>query len=410
MGIFDLFKERHLRRPSAAPSAPTLEPIEVLARRLLGADETAAIQASEALAERGEAGVNALGGALAQIENKVVAEATARALIARGPVRAIPFLVLGLEDGIQVGKYGVAECYEKALSALGPLKTPEGAIDWEAVRKVVGTISNSIVTSPDNFPQGRFSFKSLTVEFCSALDKNCVVWRYSMSNGKDLDCKRALALLDHDLMGIGLKAKVDKIRRDDLDGELVQCIFKVLEVNAWRAQVEAKAIDARRKREEERKQCEAQEQSRTEHKAEEEAKVRNWIDVKDYRALKANWEIARPIMLRDLRSRTSFRAISAAEFLIRRGDQRDVPELARVVEVPFTSRFPNISGIRNSWDIQMQNMDTQIHQVDGTTRIAEMLLNCGHQGLGEAAKTWASAHGYTIRRESGPGQVRWGSV
>lgn len=417
MGILDFFKKRpESASVEAPPSTPPLEPIDVLKRRLLVAGEAVAIQASEALARRGAAGVNALGSALAEIENKVVAEAASRALIARGPAIAIPFLVLGVQDG----RYEIAECYEKALKAIGPVKVSEGAIDWNAVREVVATISNKIVTSPDEFAQRLFCFKSLTLEFCSAIDKNCVVWRYPMSDGKDLDCKRAVTLLDSYLRTIGLKAKVAKIRRDDLDGDLVQCIFEILEVSAWRAQVEAERIEVRQRHEKWRQEREAEEQSKAERNAEQEARVRQWITLKDYGALKANWDIARAMLLQDLRSHTSYLAISAAEFLIRRGNERDIPELAHVVDVQYwfpRPRLSDITGVRSSWDIQMRNMEIQkenmereMLELNGTKRVAELLLNCGHQGLAAAAKTWANMHGYTIRQESGPGYVRWGSM
>jgi HEAT repeat protein len=47
--------------------------------------------------------------------------------------------------------------------------------------------------------------------------------------------------------------------------------------------------------------------------------------------------------------------------------------------------------------------------VDGTKTMAEAYLNSGHDGLANAAKQWASSHGYIILSGQGAAPVRWGA-
>jgi len=46
---------------------------------------------------------------------------------------------------------------------------------------------------------------------------------------------------------------------------------------------------------------------------------------------------------------------------------------------------------------------------DGAKTIAEAFLNCGHEELDKAARSWAAQHGYTIHEGQGAAPVAWGS-
>ncbi|MCP4693561.1 MAG: HEAT repeat domain-containing protein [Desulfobacterales bacterium] len=45
----------------------------------------------------------------------------------------------------------------------------------------------------------------------------------------------------------------------------------------------------------------------------------------------------------------------------------------------------------------------------GDKRMATILLNCGHEGLEEAARSWAGRRGYVVLRSVGASGLRWDS-
>jgi hypothetical protein len=45
----------------------------------------------------------------------------------------------------------------------------------------------------------------------------------------------------------------------------------------------------------------------------------------------------------------------------------------------------------------------------GHKDMAEVYLNCGENRLARAAKSWASAHGYSISKRVGSTRIAWGA-
>lgn len=103
------------------------------------------------------------------------------------------------------------------------------------------------------------------------------------------------------------------------------------------------------------------------------------IGKKDKRALLANWEETKKILLDDLRSREKRKVKNAVYTFISLGREELIDELINIL---------NTEG-----DVQM----------------AETYLNSGHKRLDQAARDWAAARGLSVSVGPGAHKAGWGS-
>lgn len=94
--------------------------------------------------------------------------------------------------------------------------------------------------------------------------------------------------------------------------------------------------------------------------------------------LKKDWGITKDVLLKDVGSGNYGIIENALYAFIAIGKEEIIPEL-------------------------IETLNT-----NGTKTTAEAYLNCGHSGLGKAAREWASRHGYTIYTGAGAAPVGWG--
>jgi len=97
--------------------------------------------------------------------------------------------------------------------------------------------------------------------------------------------------------------------------------------------------------------------------------------------LKTQWEKTRQVLLADLKSLNQRRIENAVYTFVSLGKDDIVPELISIL------------------------------YARGDKEMAEMYLNCGHDGLHQAAQLWASAHGFRLMPLSGAGGdgTSWGN-
>jgi len=103
-----------------------------------------------------------------------------------------------------------------------------------------------------------------------------------------------------------------------------------------------------------------------------------WICISDGANLKTNWNKTTHVLLADMQSGNQRKIENAVYTFISLGREDIVPKLIDI-------------------------LDTQ-----GTKEMAETYLNCGHDGLENAARSWASAHGYQISSRGNGGKAAWG--
>ncbi len=106
--------------------------------------------------------------------------------------------------------------------------------------------------------------------------------------------------------------------------------------------------------------------------------VYSWICNRDDVNLKANWEKSKQVLLADVRSGNQRKIENAVYTFVSLGREEIVPHFIDI-------------------------LNTQ-----GTAAMAETYLNCGHGGLAESARSWASARGFKIISSSRGGEARWG--
>jgi HEAT repeat protein len=111
----------------------------------------------------------------------------------------------------------------------------------------------------------------------------------------------------------------------------------------------------------------------------EKEKVYFWITRKDSKNLLRNWEFTKQMLMSDVTSKNSRLVENAVNSFISLGNVTVLPEL------------------------------TNILQSAGDAEMAVTYLNCGNKRLSDAARQWASDHGYTVVSSGGGGSASWGN-
>ena len=107
--------------------------------------------------------------------------------------------------------------------------------------------------------------------------------------------------------------------------------------------------------------------------------VYSWISNGDGTSLKANWEMTTVVLLGDVRSRNQRKVEYAVYSFMSLGKDEIIRKLVDILND------------------------------EGHKEMAEIYLNCGHDRLAKAARSWASAHGYQISTRQGSANIIWGT-
>lgn len=132
-------------------------------------------------------------------------------------------------------------------------------------------------------------------------------------------------------------------------------------------------------------------------------KVHYWVAVRDGDLLRKEWLITRKVLLDDVRGKehggVSRRFSKLWRFLT--GDRRDTEQRYRRMRNALYA-FVGIGK-----EEILSDLIKALHR-RGDKTMAEAYLNCGHAKLSDAARKWASLHGYDIHDSGGKHQVTWG--
>jgi hypothetical protein len=104
-----------------------------------------------------------------------------------------------------------------------------------------------------------------------------------------------------------------------------------------------------------------------------------WICTSDGDNLKAQWEKTTRVLLADVKSRNQWKIENAVYAFVSLGREEIVPKLISILTK------------------------------QGDKEMAETYLNCGHDGLDKAARSWAAAHGYQVSTGAGTHKASWGT-
>jgi HEAT repeat protein len=103
-----------------------------------------------------------------------------------------------------------------------------------------------------------------------------------------------------------------------------------------------------------------------------------WIGKRDAQAINIAWEKNKQLLLADVKSGNRRKIENAVCTFVSLGKEEEVPALVRIL---------------NS---------------QGNKQMAETYINCGHEGLAQAARSWAERHGYSISTGAGANKAGWG--
>jgi HEAT repeat protein len=184
-----------------------------------------------------------------------------------------------------------------------------------------------------------------TVRALTKIDSNCAIEPLIACLGdEDASVRRSVALA---LIGIGSRRAVRNIAGVLPDWEAMQEICRGLEKLGWLPETEAE-------------------------------QTYFWIGKRDRKSLDSRWEQTKRVLLNDITSASKLKIENAVYAFISLGKEETIDELIRILDR------------------------------EGNREIAETYLNCGSSRLGEAARSWARTHGYSISSGSGSGMATWG--